>query len=208
MHLLLTDRLICPRCGPGFGLILRADVLEERRVEAGGLGCPNCREIYPLEDGVGDLRPPPRAPAPITDVGAAPDAEAVFQAQALLGLQGGAGWLLLVGSASRYARGLAERLPELGVVATLPASTSTGDGEGVDWSVLRVGAPLPFDARALQGVLLEGPVPRALLREAARVVGPGARVVVRDAEETAGDALIAAGLTVRLREGGVVVAGR
>lgn len=208
MHLLLTDRLICPRCGPGFGLILRADALEERRVEAGGLGCPNCREIYTVVDGVGDLRPPPRDPEGALDAGPLPDPEAVFRAQALLGLQGGSGWLLLIGSASRYAPGLAERLPDVGVVATVPGPTAP-DMEGVpDYSVLRVGAPLPFEARTLRGVLLEGPVSRASLREAARVVGPGGRVVVQGAGETAGDALIAAGLTVRLREGGVVVAAR
>ena len=30
MQLLLTDRLSCPRCGPGFGLILLADRLADR----------------------------------------------------------------------------------------------------------------------------------------------------------------------------------
>lgn len=208
MHLLLTDRLICPRCGPGFGLILRADTLQDRWVEAGGLGCPNCREVYPVVGGVGDLRPPPRDPGPPDGEGSAPDAESVFRAQALLGLQGGTGWLLLIGSASRYASGLAEQIPDLGVVATLPGAGDSGDGGDAAWSVLRVAIPLPFEARGLQGVLMEGPVPRAMLREAARVVGPGSRVVVQDADDTAGDALIAAGLTVRLREGGVVVAGR
>ena len=60
MHLLLTDRLTCPRCGPEFGLVLLADRLEDRRVLEGALGCPNCRDRYPVRDGFGDLRPPPR----------------------------------------------------------------------------------------------------------------------------------------------------
>jgi uncharacterized protein YbaR (Trm112 family) len=207
VHLLLTDRLICPRCGPGFGLILRADVLEERQVEAGGLGCPNCREVYPVAAGVGDLRPPPREPTPPPEAGAPPDGEEVFRAQALLGLQGGAGWLLLLREASRYAPGLAERLPEFGVVATnLPQRTK--EGSRTAESVIRVGTPLPFEARTLQGVLVEGPVSRGMLREAARVLAPGHRVVALNAEGAAGDILIASGLTVRLREGGVIVADR
>ena len=46
MHILLTDVVTCPRCGPEFGLILLADRFEERRVMQGRLGCPNCREEY------------------------------------------------------------------------------------------------------------------------------------------------------------------
>lgn len=60
MHLLVTDRLSCPRCGPTFGLILLADDLRDRRVLEGALGCANCRERYPVRGGFGDLRPPPR----------------------------------------------------------------------------------------------------------------------------------------------------
>ena len=56
MHLLLTDRLTCPRCGPSFGLILLADRMNDRRVVDGVLGCPNCRDGFPVRDGFGDLR--------------------------------------------------------------------------------------------------------------------------------------------------------
>ena len=38
MHILLTDLLFCPRCGPQHGLILLANRLEERRVLDGWLG--------------------------------------------------------------------------------------------------------------------------------------------------------------------------
>lgn len=51
MHLLLTDILSCPRCGPEFGLILLADRIEARRVLAGILGCANCRSKYPIREG-------------------------------------------------------------------------------------------------------------------------------------------------------------
>lgn len=62
MHLFLTDRLACPRCGPGFGLILFADVVRDQRVLEGELGCSNCREQYPVREGFGDFRFPRPAP--------------------------------------------------------------------------------------------------------------------------------------------------
>jgi uncharacterized protein YbaR (Trm112 family) len=51
MHIVLTDVLTCPRCGPEFGLILLAHHVEARRVSSGALGCSNCREKYPIVEG-------------------------------------------------------------------------------------------------------------------------------------------------------------
>lgn len=53
MHILLTDILTCPRCGPEFGLILLADELRDRRVHEGTLGCANCRGRWPVRRGFG-----------------------------------------------------------------------------------------------------------------------------------------------------------
>ena len=64
MNTALVDQLVCPRCGPPFGLILLACEVRRRRVRRGELGCPNCRDSFPIEDGFGDLRPPPRLEAP------------------------------------------------------------------------------------------------------------------------------------------------
>ncbi len=58
MHILLTDVLSCPRCGPAHGLILLADRIAERRVLEGILGCPNCRARYAIAGGFADLRRP------------------------------------------------------------------------------------------------------------------------------------------------------
>lgn len=132
----------------------------------------------------------------------------MFRAQALLGLEGGGGELLLLGRAARYAPGLARRLPDMRVVAAGPVAREPAAPGPPAWSPIRVGASLPFDTKSLRGVLLEGPVPRGILREAARVVGFGHRVVVQEGDPATGDLLIASGLTVRLREAGVVVAGR
>jgi uncharacterized protein YbaR (Trm112 family) len=205
MHLLLTDRMACPRCGPAFGLILRADALEERRVLQGGLGCPNCREVYPVTDGAGDLRPPPR-PAVEREVLPEPDTEQVDVAQALLGLAEGPGEIALVGRAARFGRGLASRIPGLEVVALPPAALEWDEVDGLTRMV--TGVRLPFGDRVFRGVLLEGPGARARLRDAARVLARGHRVVVLDAPEGTAPMLMASGLTVNLDQDGVVVASR
>lgn len=207
MHLLLTDRLVCPRCGPAFGLILRADRLENRRVLEGGLGCPNCRETYPVSGGVGDLRPPPRGPADAGDE-APPDAaeERLDVVHALLGVVEGPGHLLLQGTTARFAPGLVRRIPHIEVVTTHPAAVRREETPGV--SRLRTGPVLPFSPRTFRGVLLERPEGRETLREAARLLGTEGRVVVLEADGDTAGHLMAAGLTVRLDDQGVVVAGR
>ena len=97
MHILLTDRLICPRCGPGFGLILIADRLENRRVIEGSLGCPNCRDRFPVEGGFGDLRPPPRSTRDDAPELEPPPSPPALEVAALLGLTDGPGNVALIG---------------------------------------------------------------------------------------------------------------
>jgi hypothetical protein len=149
-----------------------------------------------------------RAGAGGASQGEPPDDDEVFRAQALLGLEGGGGEVLLLDGAARYAPGLAARLPEARVVAAGPVPGSVPGPGDARWSRIHVDHPFPFESRRLLGVLLEGSVPRAALREAARVVASGHRVVVLDGDAAAGDLLMAAGLTLRLREAGVIVAGR
>ena len=71
MNVSLTDHLVCPRCGPPFGLVLLARDVRDRRVRQGEFGCPNCRDGFPVVGGFGDLRPPPRRPEPSGVVGEA-----------------------------------------------------------------------------------------------------------------------------------------
>lgn len=207
MHLLLTDRLVCPRCGPAFGLILRADRLEDRRVLEGGLGCPNCREMYPVSRGTGDLRPPPRTPDDPAEA-SLPEAteERLEVVHALLGVVEGPGHLLLRGAAARFAPGLVRRIRDIEVVTTHPALVRLDEMAGV--SRLRTGPVLPFSPRSFRGVLLESARGREDLREAARLLAGEGRVVVLEADGDTAGHLMAAGLTVRLDDQGVVVAGR
>ena len=72
MNVILTDHMVCPRCGPPFGLLLVAREVVDRRVRQGEFGCANCRDSFPVDDGFADMRPQPRSPAPPREEG--PDA--------------------------------------------------------------------------------------------------------------------------------------
>lgn len=209
MHLLLTDRLTCPRCGPRFGLILLADRMDGRRVVDGKLGCSNCRDAYPVHDGFGDLRAPPRGDLPAGRAGPEPPPEDPAQAerlQALLGIPEGPGTLVTVGVAARYAAGLARAIGGVEVVAVDADLAGWPADPHVTRIVSRPG--LPFFDRALRGVVVDGRMGPRWLREAARVVAPLSRVVVVEAGDDASDLLEEAGLQVMAAEAGTVVAAR
>lgn len=205
MHVLLTDRLTCPRCGPEFGLILLADRVEERRVLEGLLGCPNCREKYPVRGGFGDLRAPPRTPLEHEDASELDEAdgEGTVRLAALLGVARGPGHLLLVGAPAGHAEGLAEMLEEVEVVGVHPGLHERDEIPGV--SRIAAHAGLPFYDRMVQGVALDGVAAEVMLEEAARVVTPGGRLVVLEPSPSVRDRLGRGGLTPVLDEEGVVV---
>jgi len=174
VHILLTDRLTCPRCGPDFGLILLAKRLAERRVLDGGLGCPNCRDQFPIEGGFADLRPPPRDPLAATLPAEYPDIEATNRLAALLGVSGGPGTVALIGSVAVHAAALADCLPEVEVVAVDAATR--GDVERDRVSRLVTGVELPFHPWTFRALATVGDV--VTPEEAVRVVGRGGRVVM------------------------------
>ena len=78
MNLLLTDLLACPRCDPPFGLVLLSEDTRDRRVYAGLLGCPNCRQEWRVSGGLADFRVHPDG----DDSGACPAARAFWFPQA------------------------------------------------------------------------------------------------------------------------------
>lgn len=215
MHLLLTDRLTCPRCGPGFGLILLAKEVRSRRVIQGDFGCANCRETYPVENGFGDLRAPPRKPFPdLAGEGGGgegsspvdpdpPGEEDALRLAALLGVTEGPGTLLLKGPAARYAGAVARKIGGVEVVGMDPSLRSCPEEEGVSRMVSRPG--LPFFPGTLRAVLLSGEVEEGELGEAVRVLAPRGRVVVLAAPTRARTLLEGAGIRILLEEGGVLV---
>jgi len=179
MHLLVTDRLACPRCGPEFGLILLAERVVDRRVLEGGFGCANCRERFPVRGGFGDFRPPPVGPLAAESRAADPgpdDPEGALRLAAMLGVTEGPATLLLLGAPARQAERLVAMVPGVEVVAVHPGLRDRPEVAGV--SRLHAGARLPFFSTTFRGVALDADWAGTHLDEAFRVAAPGVRIVV------------------------------
>ena len=182
MHILLTDRLICPRCGPGFGLILIADRLENRRVIEGSLGCPNCRDRFPVEGGFGDLRPPPRSTREDTREIEPPPSPPAMEVAALLGLTDRPGNVALIGDMAGHATALAGLVPGVEFIGIAPGLRGWEEGEGV--SRMTTGASLPFSSGSLRGVGLFADGEPSIAGELARVLARAGRIAVWGAERS------------------------
>ena len=175
MHIVLTDALTCPRCGPSFPLILLANRVEHRRVLDGVLGCANCRERYPIQDGLGRLR------VPFDDVAAVPvpppardGGEEAVRLAATAGVSEGPALLLVMGPAARFAPALAALLANVEVAVAGGGLDAWSETAGV--SRMDVGGRLPIHSGRLRAVVLSGAAADALLEEGLRTVGPGGRV--------------------------------
>jgi uncharacterized protein YbaR (Trm112 family) len=203
MHILLTDIVTCPRCGPEFGLILLADRVEERRVLQGRLGCANCREMYPVEGGVLDLRLAEGA----EDSSSASDPDAAVRLAALLGLAGAGGTVLVAGPGAELAPGIAALVPGLEVVALTARPAAGPEAPGV--SRVAGGPSIPLRGGMLRGVALTGAAAAEIpLAEALRVLAPGTRLLLDPAPAGAAEALGGMGAEVLLEQEGVLVAKR
>ncbi len=206
MHILLTDWLSCPRCGPEFGLILLAREMRDRRILEGELGCSNCRENYPVVQGFGDLRLPPRRPLdppPSSDALPGPDGETGVRMGAFLGLTEGPGTVLIIGDSARNAGALTDLVEGVEVVGSDPDLRAMKEREGV--SRIVSGARIPFFNESLRGVVLSGRDRTRLLEEAVRVLAPMGRVVMEEAPEGARASMEELGLKVLLEEEGILV---
>ena len=211
MHVLLTDRLTCPRCGPEFGLILLADRMEDRHVIDGTFGCPNCRDQLQVREGFADLRSPPRGPLPTGYAGgpeARPDDEAdAERLVALVGVAQGPGTLVLAGEPARHAAAFAAGVEGIHVVAI---DADLAGWPGVAGVSRMAAAPgIPLFSRSIRGVAVDARLGPAALHDAARVAAPRARVVAVRADEAAtGEIFREAGLEVMASEAGTIVAAR
>jgi len=176
----------------------------------GSLGCPNCRDRFPIEDGFGDLRPPPRSTG-----GDAPDTEPppsppVIEVAALLGLTDGPGSVALIGDMAGHAAELSGLVPGVEFIGIAPGLRGWEEGEGV--SRMTTGAALPFSSGSLRGVgLLAGGEPYtvggvstvggpSMVGELARVVATAGRIAVWGEVEEWERALISEGLEVLASE--------
>ena len=157
MNMHLTDRMLCPRCGPPFGLILLAEESDGGRVIKGRLGCPNCRERYEIAAAVADLRPPPRRALPAPGPRSGGDPEAAVRMAALLGVADGPGVVGVQGPGVSHVELLADLAPSVEWAAFhqgLPPS----DVEESPATHLILGDVLPFMPHTFRGMVVHGPM--------------------------------------------------
>jgi uncharacterized protein YbaR (Trm112 family) len=203
VHILLTDILTCPRCGPAFGLILLADRTEQRRVRDGTLGCPSCRAHYAVRDGAAHCGGEPTRPA------GDPSAEAAIRLAALIGLAQGSRYALLIGPAAAHASALAALLDGLEVIAVgEPGEEGRAAAGAAGVNPLGIGDRLPLTNARVGGVALTGARTSPLLEEGARVLAPLGRLLLDPAPLDAEDRLRALGLRIVARDGAAAVAAR
>jgi hypothetical protein len=174
MFIELTDHLRCPADHDESFLVLLPDRTEGRSVIDGQLGCPICGRTFQLSGGVFDTGDAPEADAGPTDR-LDPDA-----LTALVGLSGPGGYLVLVGPAADQWQDVAALNPGVALVAINPGPGVT-DAPRI--SVLRSGG-IPLKSRSMRGVVLGRPYADGphWVREAARVVLPGLRIVGEGSE--------------------------
>ena len=203
MHILLTDVLACPRCGPEFGLILLADRIDARRVVEGRLGCPNCREQYVISDGVaymdaGVEDSTADSPVPV-------EQSEATRIAALLGVTQGPGYVLLAGDAARQASAVADLIADVEVIAVVRSAEGAPQGHGRSLVVSR---GIPVVPAKMAGVALTGHRIAELLENCARALKPAGRLLLDPAPDDAAQRLAPLGLRVLAHEGTVLLAVR
>jgi hypothetical protein len=171
MFIELTDHLRCPVDHDESYLVLLPDRLDGRSVQAGQLGCPVCGRTFELVDGVFDTGD---APAPDTHPPNSKKLNAEGVA-ALVGLNGPGGYLVIVGTLAELWEELSQLMPGVGLVAVNPPPDVP---DAAQMSVLRSGR-IPLKSRSMRGAVLSRPYggDEHWIREAARVVLPGLRIV-------------------------------
>jgi len=173
MFIELTDHLRCPEDHEEAYLVLLPDSVVQRSVQTGELGCPICHRTLYVREGILDVGdgPPPSTGEPTLD-GAS--------VAALTGLGGPGGYLVLVGSIAGRWREVENAVNGVSIVA-VNGPASLADARGL--SVVRC-ARLPLKAASMRGVVLSGEFGSdpAWIREGARVLLPGLRVVGEGAD--------------------------
>lgn len=201
MHIVVTDVLSCPRCGPEFGLIVLADRIEDRRVVEGWLGCANCRDRYPILAGVPDLR----LEAGTADwAPASGDAERALRFAALLGVGHAMGTVLVYGADAGLLAGIAQLLPNARIVGAGPRLIEGAFDAGVD--TLRVDRRLPLHTGSLRGAAFAAPPTDDLLDDALRALAPGAHLLIDPVSPEIIARLASKGAELLLHQDGAAVA--
>lgn len=171
MFIELLDVLRCVRPHDDSWLVGSFDVLVDRHILQGTLGCPVCGANYPIVGGVAHFTEPP----PATPASAAPpdDSVAGLRLAAMLGLAEPGGVALLTGrwtSLANEVGAIASQVPMLLVnpVGALPPFASAATARGALPVASGSIRAIAWDAEEAGGIALESCV---------RALRPGGRLV-------------------------------
>ncbi|HYS22022.1 MAG TPA: hypothetical protein VEO73_13115 [Gemmatimonadales bacterium] len=181
MHIELIEHLRCPEEHREEFLVLSTSEMNGRMVWLGVVGCPVCHRDFEIVDGIVDFtavvqgkpqsRSVRRTPAPASPV--------VLEAkslQALLDLGGPGGFVVLLGSASRHAVGLAALMGGVHFVGI----NAPPDVEPLPpLSLLQCDRMIPLRRAMARSVVVGAEVATtSWVAEARRVLLPGRRLVI------------------------------
>lgn len=176
MFIELAEILRCPGNHEQMPCIVAPDEMDGRRVVRGTIGCPVCRVEHSIIEGIVGFGEDPLLGAGSRSddrtVEEMPDAEAV---QALLGLSGPGGYVVLVGSGSRLAEELGEQVTGVHFIGVNPPPELR---ETPSLSLLRSPNVIPLiDGSVLGAILGREYVRSRWMEEAGRVLVTGGRLV-------------------------------
>lgn len=182
MHIELTEMLRCPEDHREEFLVLSTSEMNGRMVNLGVVGCPVCHRAFEIIDGIVDftevitgerqLRAVRRTPVqPTTPV----DAQSL---QALLDLGGPGGYVVLLGSATRLAEGLAG---VMGGIHFVGINAPPDVEELPILSLLQTDRVIPLRQAMARGVVVGAELAGTLwVGEGVKVLLRGRRLVIED----------------------------
>ena len=171
MFIELVDVLRCPNSHAETWLVLAAEVMEDRDVVSGTLGCPICRAEFQITDGVarfGDVPPSVRGNEP-------PDENEALRLAALLDLGDSRGYAILVGDVGRHAPLLRATTDVQLMLVDPPRSVTMGFG--LSGLTTPASGTLPLAAASARAVALDEGATSELLASALKVLAPAGRLL-------------------------------
>jgi uncharacterized protein YbaR (Trm112 family) len=185
MHIELMEMLRCPAAHAEGFLVLSTGEMVGRMVRSGIVGCPVCRKEYLVEDGVVEFGATGKGKGE-AGRGAASSPATLQALQALLELSGPGGYVVLLGSATRHAAGLATLM---GGIHFVGINAPAGTDELPTLSLLRAGERIPLRKAMARGVIVgaevgSGGEKGSWVAEAQRVLLRGRRLVMESETAT------------------------
>lgn len=170
MFIELVELLRCIRAHDESWLVASIDVLHDRSIIRGRLGCPICQAEYAVVEGIADFSEARVSPV-LTTRAHSPE-ELAVRAGAFLGL-GETNGTVVLGGAWAAGAGALQRATDARVFVANVAA------EAVDEMVggILVDSAMPFGVASCAGVALDESFSASLFENAVRVLRPGGRMV-------------------------------